>query len=140
MGHTCTKLMYHCVFGTKARKRMITDQLSKRPFPYIKGILRHLGGDLIAGGGTEDHIHLLIELRPDTSVAEAMRVVKANSSKWIHETFASRRPSSGKPAMELSPRASLALARSSGTLRARSGIINDNRSRRNIGFCSSGTK
>ena len=67
---------------------MITDRLGDRLFPYLNGILKHLGGKLVAGGGTEDHIHLLIELRPDTSIAEAMRVVKANSSKWIHETFA----------------------------------------------------
>ena len=90
MAHTCTKLIHHCVFGTKGRRGMITDQLSERLFPYINGILKRLGGDLIAGGGTEDHIHLLIELRADTSVAEAMRVVKANSSKWIHETFANQ--------------------------------------------------
>jgi putative transposase len=88
MGHTCTKLIYHCVFGTKSRKRVITDELRARLFPYLNGILKRLGGELIVGGGTQDHIHLLIGLRPDTSVAEAMRVVKANSSEWIHETFA----------------------------------------------------
>lgn len=88
MAHAHTKLLYHCVFGTKGRRRLLTDALRGRLLAYINGILKRLGGGLVASGGTEDRIHLLIELRADMSVAEAMRVVKANSSKWVHETFA----------------------------------------------------
>ncbi len=87
VSHTCTKLVYHCVFGTKVRRRSITDAVRLRFHRYIEGILERIGADLVAFGGTEDHIHLVIELRADMSVAEAMRLVKSNSSKWIHETF-----------------------------------------------------
>ena len=86
MSHTCTKLIYHCVFGTKDRRRSITDDLRPRLHRYVGGILERVRASLIAFGGTEDHIHLVIELRADMSVAEAMRLVKTNSSKWIHDT------------------------------------------------------
>ena len=38
-------------------------------------------------GGTSDHAHLLISAHPQSSVADLMRCVKTNSSKWIHQTF-----------------------------------------------------
>jgi putative transposase len=34
-----------------------------------------------------DHVHLLCSLSKELAVAEALRLIKANSSKWIHETF-----------------------------------------------------
>ena len=36
-------------------------------------------------GGIEDHIHMLIELPPTIAVAEAVRTIKSNSSKWVNE-------------------------------------------------------
>lgn len=141
MAHTCTKLLYHCVFGTKGRRRLITEALRERLFPYISGIVKRLGGDLVACSGTEDHIHLLIELRADTSVAEAMRVVKANSSKWIHETFANQAGFAWQAvATERPAPASPPLATSSGTWRAKKNIIGDNHSRGSTGLCSIDTR
>jgi hypothetical protein len=34
-----------------------------------------------------DHVHLLISLSKEMAVAEALRLIKTNSSKWVHETF-----------------------------------------------------
>ena len=51
------------------------------------GIIKGENGDLLAAGGTDDHVHLLLSLHPQTSVADAMRLVKTNSSKWIHGDF-----------------------------------------------------
>jgi REP element-mobilizing transposase RayT len=34
-----------------------------------------------------DHIHLLASISKELPIADAMRVVKTNSSKWMHETF-----------------------------------------------------
>ena len=35
--------------------------------------------------GTADHVHILSRIRPSQSAAEIVRVVKANSSRWMHE-------------------------------------------------------
>ena len=37
-----------------------------------------------------EHVDLLISMGRQTSVADLVRTIKANSSKWIHETFANR--------------------------------------------------
>jgi REP element-mobilizing transposase RayT len=34
-----------------------------------------------------DHVHLFVSWSKERSVADVLRVVKTNSSKWIHETF-----------------------------------------------------
>lgn len=87
MSHTYAKLLYHCIFSTKARLPQIEDRMRDRLCAYIGGILEHRGGRLIKAGGGENHIHLLAELDATVSVSDVMRDVKANSSKWIHETF-----------------------------------------------------
>ena len=87
MSHTYAKLLYHCVFSTKDRLPQIQNPMRDRLCAYIGGILEHRGGRLIKAGGTENHVHLLAELNTTVSVSDIMRDVKANSSKWIHETF-----------------------------------------------------
>jgi REP element-mobilizing transposase RayT len=87
MAHTFTKLAYHCIFSTKGRARLITPDIRERLYAYIGGILREHGSTSLRAGGTEDHVHLLIELAATLPVADAMRIIKANSSKWIRETF-----------------------------------------------------
>jgi glucokinase len=44
------------------------------------------GGVYIAGG-IEDHVHLLIELPPTSTIADTVRDIKANSSRFIHESW-----------------------------------------------------
>jgi REP element-mobilizing transposase RayT len=39
----------------------------------------------IAIGGTANHSHLLLEIPPSISIANAMRIIKSVSSKWVNE-------------------------------------------------------
>ena len=54
-------------------------------------MLREHSSSLIAAGGTDDHIHLLVSLGRTISVADAVRFVKSNSSNWIHREFSRHR-------------------------------------------------
>ena len=84
-------LHYHMIFSTKNRTSAITPDVEPRLYEYIGGILRADGGCLIAAGGVPDHVHLLCGLDKQTDVADAVRTIKTNSSKWIHETFPTQR-------------------------------------------------
>ena len=86
MAHTFTELLSHVIFSTKGRVASIDDELRPRLHSYIGGIIRELGGSAIAVGGTADHVHVLLRLPPSVSMSDAMRVVKTNSSRWVHET------------------------------------------------------
>jgi REP element-mobilizing transposase RayT len=78
-------LHYHLVFSTKGREPFLAAKLRPRLFEYFGGILRAHGGCLIAAGGVEDHVHILAGLSREMAVSEALRLLKANSSKWVHE-------------------------------------------------------
>ncbi len=85
MAGTYTKLIYHLIFSTKHREPLISPRLRTELYPYIGGILRDQDGHLLEVGGMPDHLHLLIRLKADISVSEIVRLVKANSSKWVNE-------------------------------------------------------
>jgi REP element-mobilizing transposase RayT len=89
MPQTFTCLHYHLVFSTKRREPAITPELRPRLWDYPGGIFRGEGGIPIQVGGTADHVHLLVTPTQRRALAECMRVLKANSSGWAHDTFPS---------------------------------------------------
>ena len=68
---------------------MLGDELRPRLYEYMGGIVRGCGGVLMAAGGMPDHVHLLASLGRRTTLADALRDIKANSSRWIQATFPS---------------------------------------------------
>lgn len=80
-------LNVHIVFSTKHREPLITADLAPRLYGYLGGIGRGDNSPLIAIGGIADHIHILTSLGRQTSIADLVRDLKANSSSWIHENF-----------------------------------------------------
>lgn len=90
MSHSYTCLMTHAVFSTKDRAPFIAGPFGERLLPYLGGIARELGGKALTIGGMADHVHLLLSLPPTLCVADVLRDLKANSSRWIHETWAER--------------------------------------------------
>jgi REP element-mobilizing transposase RayT len=87
MPHSYTSIIVHVVFSTKYRRPQIDTALEERLYPYLGGIVRQLGGKLLAVNGVEDHLHLLVSMKATMSVAEIIGKVKGSSSKWIHDTF-----------------------------------------------------
>jgi REP element-mobilizing transposase RayT len=87
MPGTYSQLLLHIVFSTKHRQPFIAADIAERLYPYIGGIIRAEKGVLYDIGGVEDHVHLYLRWRPDGSVSDLMRTVKARSSKWVHDTF-----------------------------------------------------
>jgi REP element-mobilizing transposase RayT len=87
MASTFTNLLFHIVFSTKDRTPSIHEGLRERLYEYMGGIIRGERGTLLEIGGVPDHLHLLAKLKSDISVAEMVRLVKSNSSKWVNESI-----------------------------------------------------
>lgn len=85
MGHTYVRNYVHLVFSTRDRRHVIRAPIREMLWDYMRGICRNYNVDVKAIGGVEDHVHMLIVLPPRLSLADAVRVVKANSSKWMAE-------------------------------------------------------
>ena len=82
---TYTNLIFHVVFSTKYRKPLIDTKWQDAMYGYIGGIIRQEKGVLLKIGGIADHCHLLAKFSPNLAVSDMLRLIKANSSKWINE-------------------------------------------------------
>jgi REP element-mobilizing transposase RayT len=80
-----TQLTYHIVFATKYRRPTIENFMCERLYEYMGGTLRAKKGHLIEIGGMADHVHVLVRLSPSLAVADVIRDVKANASRWMNE-------------------------------------------------------
>ena len=80
-------LVYHLVFSTKGRQGWLHDEIRRRVHEYLGGAIRDKRGIALIVNGTADHVHILVRLRQDRAVADVLRDLKANSSRWIHQTF-----------------------------------------------------
>ncbi|RCS44619.1 IS200/IS605 family transposase [Bremerella cremea] len=78
----------HLIFSTKKRQRWIDAAWAPRLQEYLGGILRERKCELLAAGGVEDHIHLLISLSREITLAALVRDVKSISSHWVHQCIA----------------------------------------------------
>ncbi|MGH9523635.1 MAG: IS200/IS605 family transposase [Terriglobales bacterium] len=63
----------------------IPDEKLDELWAYLSGIADNHGVATIAIGGISNHVHLLIAIPQTMSVASAVNVLKANSSRWMHE-------------------------------------------------------
>jgi REP element-mobilizing transposase RayT len=87
MAHTYTHLVTHVIFATKDRAALISPEMKEDLYAYMGGIVREVGGKAIIVNGMPDHVHMLMYLPPTVAMAGAVRVVKANSSRWVHERW-----------------------------------------------------
>lgn len=86
MSHTYCSSLFHCVFSTKERRRSIAPEVQSRLWAYMGGIARKREMKALAIGGTVDHVHILLSLPSTLPVANAMREIKSESSRWMNET------------------------------------------------------
>ena len=87
MSHTSGNILLHIIFSTHGRRPLIKPDFCSDLFAYLAGIIRQMHGTALIINGTADHVHMLIRIRPARSAAEVGRVVKANSSRWVHEKW-----------------------------------------------------
>ena len=85
MSHTYCAQFVHIVFSAKERRDLIPVGLQPRLISYLSGIARKLGLDSLAIGGTQNHLHLLLGIRPSSRLSESVQKLKANSSRWLGE-------------------------------------------------------
>jgi putative transposase len=83
LSHTSGNIVLHFIFSTLGRRSLIKPEFRVELLGYLGGIVREMRGAALIINGTDDHVHMLLRIRPVHSSAEIVRVVKANSSKWV---------------------------------------------------------
>lgn len=85
MSQTHHGLLIHVIFSTKNRSPVIDESWQDELFAYVGGIAKEHKAIVLASGGTDDHIHLLVKIHPSFAISDTVRHLKANSSRWINK-------------------------------------------------------
>jgi REP element-mobilizing transposase RayT len=85
MSNAYSQITIHAFFAVKGRQNVITIDWRDRLHEYISGIITNQKAKSLAVGGWSDHIHILFGLPVNIALSDFIRVVKANSSRWINE-------------------------------------------------------
>lgn len=103
MTHAYAVNFLHVVFSTKDRDNTISAEIQEKLWAYLLGTARNLKIEMLASGGTANHVHLLIALPPTITLAEAIQKLKANSSRWMGERGVAFEWQKGYGAFSVSP-------------------------------------
>ncbi len=81
MSHTV--FTYHIVFGTYLRKRVIDINHERELYKYIYDFSTSKGIKIRRIGGMPDHIHILCDIPPKIAVADFIKILKSETSKFM---------------------------------------------------------
>ena len=85
MPNTYTQIYIQFVFAVHSRDNLISAEWRDELYHYIAGIVRKRQNLVLAIGGVENHIHMLVGMNPVASPSALMADVKRSSSKWIND-------------------------------------------------------
>lgn len=79
------KLNAHIVFVVKYRRKAINKDILKRLEEIFRDTLLKWECELVQFNGEEDHVHLLIDYKPDIAVSKLIANLKTVSSRLIRK-------------------------------------------------------
>lgn len=84
MANTYSKIYIQIIFAVKNRETNLPITVLPRVHAYMAETLRNLGYTPIIVGGIHNHVHLLIDLKPNQLLADMVRELKVSSTKFIN--------------------------------------------------------
>ena len=90
MPQSLAQLYVHLVFSTKARQPFIKPDDATRIHAYLAGTCNAIECPAINVGGVADHVHILLQLSKNISLADAVKHIKVESSKRMKDEFKCR--------------------------------------------------
>ena len=76
-------LHYHIVWVTKYRKAIFIGDIEADVKSYLLKTLKSLDMTLLAMEIMPDHIHLLVDCKPQLRLSDAIKILKGNTARWL---------------------------------------------------------
>lgn len=75
----------HLVWATKKRERLLDKALRLKLFSHVRenALAKNIHIDFI--NGHSDHVHILVSLNADQTIANIVQLIKGESSYWINK-------------------------------------------------------
>ncbi len=85
--HTRHRLLYHLVWIPKYRKRVLRGKIAIRLKELLMQCVEVNRWEIEELGIQEDHVHVLIQLKPNISVSKVVQYLKGGSSRVIRAEY-----------------------------------------------------
>ncbi|MBA3706416.1 MAG: IS200/IS605 family transposase [Bacteroidetes bacterium] len=85
MADTYTQLFYHVVFAVRNRESLIVPGIKDDLYKYITGIITNQKQKLFIINGMPDHVHILLNCKPNMNLSNNIKEIKEHSTKFINE-------------------------------------------------------
>jgi putative transposase len=85
--HTKHRLQYHLVWIPKYRKRVLRGKLASRLKQLLYRAVAVNRWEIRELKVQVDHVHVLIQTRPEQSVAEVVQILKGGTSRLVRKEF-----------------------------------------------------
>jgi len=82
MSHQYVNQLIHVMWSTLDQRPYISKQFQDELYAYMTSLIKSKHGNVLAIGGSLDHLHLLMTLPSEISIAEMIKHAKSYSSKW----------------------------------------------------------
>jgi putative transposase len=82
--NTYSQIFYHVVFAVRNRESLILPGIKDEVYSYISGIVANQKQKLFIINGMPDHIHMLLNCRPNMNLSNLVAAVKEHSGKLIN--------------------------------------------------------
>jgi REP element-mobilizing transposase RayT len=84
MPQSLAQVYLHLIFSTKDRRPFLQNsEIRNEMQHYLGGICNGLDCPILRVGGVADHVHLLCRLGRSITIADLIKELKRESSKWI---------------------------------------------------------
>lgn len=85
MPNTYTQLYIQIVFTVQGRQNLIPKKHREELHKFITGIVSKRNQKLIAIFAMPDHVHIFLGIKPNISISDLVRDIKAGSSKFKND-------------------------------------------------------
>ena len=85
MANTYSQIYVQVVFAVYGRENLISSEWKDELYKYMTGIVKNNNQKLLAINGVSDHVHILLNIKPNIVLSDVVRDIKANSSRFINE-------------------------------------------------------
>jgi REP element-mobilizing transposase RayT len=84
--HPQAYLFVHVICVVNHREALLSKPVRRVLFVHMQKDAEEKGIRIVTVNGVEDHIHCLIQLMPVQNLAQVLKSVRADSSRWLNET------------------------------------------------------
>jgi REP element-mobilizing transposase RayT len=85
MPNTYSQIYLQIVFAVKGRQNIIKESFREEIQKYMSGIISNKKQKAYSIYSMPDHTHIFVSIKPDISISDVVRDIKANTSSFIKE-------------------------------------------------------